>query len=195
MRRSLRTLLDGERDLEVVAEAGDLASVAHQLRRHRPSVVVLGLGMGEGSAGETIGRLRTCAPGTQVVVLTMEESAVLVQRALAAGALGFALKHLADTELAHAIRLAAHGRQCVSPKIAARLGALDQALVEGKLSAREVEVLRLIALGQTSVEIARQLHLSPRTVETHRARIHRKLKLNTRAELVRYALGHDLLKI
>jgi two-component system response regulator NreC len=92
-------------------------------------------------------------------------------------------------------RSAAQGRQSVSPKIASRLGALDRALVEDKLSAREVEVLRLIALGHTSVEIARQLHLSPRTVETHRARIHRKLELTTRAELVRYALGRSLLRI
>jgi two-component system, NarL family, response regulator NreC len=195
MRRSLRMLLDGETDLEVLAEADDLTAVVRHLQRHRPPVVVLGLGVTDGSVGEVIGQLRTRAPEAQVVVLTMDESPAQAQRALAAGALGFVVKDLADAELPQAIRHAAQGRQCVSPKIASRLGALDRALVEDKLSAREVEVLRLIALGLTSVEIARQLHLSPRTVETHRARIHRKLELSTRAELVRYALGRGLLRI
>jgi two-component system response regulator NreC len=195
MRRSLRMLLDGEKDLEVVAEVDDLTSVLRHLRKHRPPVVVLGLGMPDKSVGEAIGQLRTAAPWTQIVVLTMAEDPVLAQRALAAGALGFVVKDLADVELAGAIRDAAQGKQYVDPLVASRLGALDRALVEDQLSAREVEVLRLIALGHTSVEIARQLHLSPRTVETHRARIHRKLGLTTRAELVRYALGHGLLRI
>jgi two-component system response regulator NreC len=195
MRRSLRMLLDGENDLEVIAEAEDLAAVVRHLGSHRQPVVVLGLSMTGGSVGETIGQLRTHTPHAQIVVLTMDESPALAQRALAAGALGFVVKDLADRELPQAIREAAQGRQCVSPKIASRLGALDRALVEDKLSAREVEVLRLIALGHTSVEIARQLDLSPRTVETHRARIHRKLELSTRAELVRYALGRSLLRI
>jgi two-component system, NarL family, response regulator NreC len=195
MRRSLRMLLEGEKDLEVVAEADELTSVVRHLRRHRPPVVVLGLGMADGPVGEAIGQLRTCAPETQIVVLTMDENPALAQRALAAGALGFVVKDLADAELPGAIRLAAQGRQCVSPQIASRLGALDRALVGDKLSAREVEVLRLIALGHTSVEIAHQLQLSPRTVETHRARVHRKLELTTRAELVRYALGRGLLRI
>jgi two-component system response regulator NreC len=195
MRRSLRMLLDDEKDLEVIAEADDLTSVVRHLQRPRRPVVVLGLGVAGGWVGEAIGQLRVSAPEAQIVVLTMDESPALAQRALAAGALGFVVKDLADAELPQAIRLAAQGRQCVSPKIASRLGALDRALVQDKLSAREVEVLRLMALGHTSVEIARQLHLSPRTVETHRARIHRKLELTTRAELVRYALGRGLLRI
>jgi two-component system response regulator NreC len=195
MRRSLRMLLDVEEGLEVIAEVDDLASVVQHLRRQRPPVVVLGLGMPDKSVGEVIGTLRAAAPWTQIVVLTMNEDPVLAQRALAAGALGFVAKDLADVELAEAIRKAAQGKQYVSPRVASRLGALDRALVEDKLSAREVEVLRLIALGHTNVEIAHQLHLSPRTVETHRARIHRKLGLTTRAELVRYALGRGLLRI
>ena len=92
-----------------------------------------------------------------------------------------------------AVRAAAHGEEFVSPRIAARLDALHRTLTEDALSPREVEVLRLIALGHTSVEIARKLQLSPRTVETHRANIHRKLELSTRAELVRYALRRGLL--
>jgi two-component system response regulator NreC len=102
-------------------------------------------------------------------------------------------KDLADSELPRAIRAAVHGEQFVSPPVAIRLEALHRSLTENALTAREVEVLRLIALGHTSVEIARKLHLSPRTVETHRAHIHRKLGLATRAQLVGYALRRDLL--
>jgi two-component system, NarL family, response regulator NreC len=198
MRRSLRLLLDGEEDLGVVAEADDLASTVAHVQGCRPSVLVLGLGMpggSSGSGGETIRQLRARAPATHIVVVTMDESPVLAQSALAAGALGFVVKDLADEELPQAIRRAARGEQYVSPRVASRLGALDRALVDDRLSAREVEVLRLITLGHTSVEVAHRLHLSPRTVETHRARIHRKLELTTRAELVRYALGRGLLKI
>src|SRR5665213_1093892 len=126
--------------------------------------------------------------------MTMQDSPAFAQRAFAAGAIGFVVKELADEELPQAVRAAARGEEYVSPRMAARLDALHQALTEDKLTAREVEVLRLIALGYTSVEIARKLHLSPRTVETHRARIHGKLGLTTRAELVRYALGRGLLR-
>jgi two-component system, NarL family, response regulator NreC len=160
---------------------------------HEPHVLVLDLNMPGGSGIETISRLRERAPDTNIVVVTMEEDPVFAQRAFAAGALGFVAKELADDELLAAIRAAASGEEFVSPRVAARLDALHRALTEDALSAREVEVLRLIALGHTSVEIARKLHLSPRTVESHRANVHRKLELTTRAELVRYALRRGLL--
>ena len=104
------------------------------------------------------------------------------------------LKDRADEELPQAIRLAARGEQYVSPRLALPLDDIHQIVAEDRLTVREIEVLRLIALGHTSVEIAEQLHLSPRTVETHRARIHRKLGLATRAELVAYALRSGLLR-
>jgi two-component system, NarL family, response regulator NreC len=194
VRRTLRLLLDGEDDVEVIAEASDLSSVARHVDGHRPHVLVLDLGIADGSSSEAIRRLRERAPETQIVIVTMEESPVFAQRALAAGAIGFVLKDLADEELPQAIRLAARGEQYVSPRLALPLDEMHRAVAEDKLSVREVEVLRLIALGHTSVEIARQLHLSPRTVETHRARIHRKLALATRAELVAYALRRGLLR-
>jgi two-component system, NarL family, response regulator NreC len=194
MRRSLRLLLDGEEDVEVVAEADDLAAVARHVQGHRPHVLVLDLGMPNGSSIEAIGRLRERAPDTQIVVMTMEENPVFAQRAFAAGALGFIAKDLADAELPQAVRAAARGEEFVSPRLAARLDALQRSLTDDALTPREVEVLRLIALGHTSVEIARKLHLSPRTVETHRANVHRKLELSTRAELVRYALRRGLLR-
>ena len=194
MRRTLRLLLDGEDGVEVIAEADDLASVMRNVHAHQPHVLVLDLNMPDGSGIEALSQLRERVPDTQIVVLTMDDSPVFAQRAFAAGAVGFVLKDLADDELTQAIRAAARGEEYVSPRMAARLDALHQALTEDKLTAREVEVLRLIALGHTSVEIARKLHLSPRTVETHRARIHGKLGFTTRAELVRYALGRGLLR-
>jgi two-component system response regulator NreC len=193
MRRSLRLLLDGEEGVEVVAEANDVPAIARHVQRYQPRVLVLDLNMPGGSSIEAIGQLRERVPETQIVVMTMEQSPAFAQRAFAAGALGFVAKDLADAELAQAIRAAVRGEEFVSPRIAARLEALHRSLTDDALSAREVEVLRLIALGHTSVEVARRLHLSPRTVETHRANIHRKLGVDTRAELVRYALGRGLL--
>jgi len=193
MRRSLRMLLDGEEGMEVVAEANDLAGVTRHVLGHEPHVLILDLKMPGGSSIEAISRLRERAPETNIVVMTMEESPGFAQRAFAAGALGFVAKDLADRELPQAVRAAARGEEFVSPRIAARLDALHSSLTDDALSPREVEVLRLIAFGHTSVEIARKLHLSPRTVETHRANIHRKLGLTTRAELTRYALRRGLL--
>lgn len=187
-------LMDGEEDVEVVAEADDLAAVTRHVQGHEPHVLVLDLSMPGGSTIDAIGRLRERSPDTQIVVMTMEENPVFAQRAFAAGALGFVAKDRADSELAEAVRAAARGEEFVSPRVAARLDALQRSLTDDALTPREVEVLRLIALGHTSVEIARKLHLSPRTVETHRANIHRKLELGTRAELVRYALRRGLVR-
>jgi two-component system, NarL family, response regulator NreC len=193
MRRTLRLLLDGEKDVEVIAEASDLASVERHVEDDPPDVLVLDLGMPDGSSVEAISQLRERATDTQIVALTMEDNPVFAQRALAAGALGFVVKELADGELPEAVRAAARGEEYVSPRMAPRLDAIGRSLTEEKLTSREVKVLRLIAHGHTSVEIARRLCISPRTVETHRAHIFTKLKLGTRAELVHYALGRGLL--
>jgi DNA-binding NarL/FixJ family response regulator len=195
MRRSLRLLLDGTENLEVIAEAEDLSSVLREVHARRPRVLVLDLGMPNGSSVQTIRNLRERVPGTQIVVLTMEDSPVFARQALDAGATAFVLKELADRELPSAVEAAAHEREWVSPRVAARLQAMRSALTDDELTPREVEVLRLISLGHTSVEIARKLHLSPRTIETHRARVHAKLGLRTRAELVRYALRRGLLRV
>jgi len=193
MRRTLRLLLAGEEGLEVVAEADDNASAARHVHLHRPEVLVLDLGMREGSSIEAIRTLSDRAPQTRIVVLSMEDNPIFAQRALTAGAVAFVAKDLADAELPQAVRAAALGEEYVSPRVAARLDALHRALTDNKLTPREVEVLRLIASGHTSVEIARLLHLSPRTIETHRAHVHKKLGLATRAELVRYALRRGLI--
>lgn len=195
MRESLRLLLDGEADINVVAETDSLQSVIGHLRARRPDVLVLDLGMSRTGAGiETLSKLSNEARDTPIVVLTMNDDPAYARRVLDAGALGLVLKEMADSDLPSAVRSASHAKRYVSPLLAARLGDGQAPTEPSKLTPREREVLRLIALGHTSVEIAHKLGLSPRTIETHRARIHRKLGLGTRAELVRYALQQDLLR-
>jgi two-component system, NarL family, response regulator NreC len=195
VRRSLRLLLDGEEDVEVIAEAADLSTAISHVHGHLPHVLVLDLELPNGSSIETIRRLREQVPDTEIVVMTMEISPVFAQQAIDAGAVGFVLKDMADSELPTAVRTAARGEEYISPQVAAGLDALRRSVHGDGLSPRETEVLRLIALGHTSREIASKLHLSRRTVETHRARIHRKLGFRTRAELVSYALGRHLIGV
>jgi len=192
-RRTLRRLLDVTDSVSVVDEASDLSSAIERVSRLRPRVLVLDLNMPNGSTVEAIRRIRSEIPWTEIVVLTTEESALVAQQLLAAGAVAFVFKDRAETELGEAVHRAAHGEEFVSPSVAPGLEVLRRTVDGGVLSPREVEILRLIALGYTSAEIAAQLHLSRRTVETHRARIFEKLGLRTRAELVRYALDRHLI--
>lgn len=193
MRFALRALLSTEQQIDVIAEAEQLSLAMRNVRELKPDVLVLDLRMRDGSSIDAIGELREQAPETSVVVMTAEDNPLYAEHALAAGAFGFVLKDQADVELAPAVRAAAEGRRYVSPEIDAKLADLRHALTSDKLTGREVEVLRLIALGHTSVEVARILQISSRTVESHRARVHAKLGLSTRAELVRYALRRGLL--
>jgi two-component system response regulator NreC len=197
VRQGLRLLLDNEDGLQVVAEAGTVPDAERLARAHRPSVLVLDLNMPGGSSLEAIPRLRESAPGTAIVVLTMQDDPAFARKALQAGALGFVLKEAADEELLQAIRLAAAGDTYLNPRLGARMAAAPDEPTgpPDDLSARELEVLRLIALGNTNSEIAEQLFLSTRTVETHRAHIQQKLRRTSRAELVRYALEHGLLDV
>jgi two-component system response regulator NreC len=196
MRQSLRLLLDGEADIDVIAETDSLQSVIGHVRARRPDVLVLDLGMPDhGSGIEVLNRLNREARDTSIVVLTMNDDPAFAKRALDNGAVGLVLKEMADSDLPAAVRDASRGRRYVSPLLAAKLSGGKPEEDGNKLTPREREVLRLIALGHTSVEIAQKLGLSPRTIETHRARIHRKLGLDTRAELVHYALRHDLLRL
>jgi two-component system response regulator NreC len=191
MRHTLRQLLDAEPGLEVIAEADDVASALRAAGTHRPNVLVVGLNL---SDPRTRRELRGASPATRIVVLASDDSPVRVQQTLAGGAVGYVLKQLADSELPEAVRAAAAGEEFLSPRLRERLDEFYVSLTDERLTLREVQVLRLIALGHTSVEIAHSLGLSPRTIETHRANIHRKLELTTRAELVRYALSRGLLR-
>jgi two-component system response regulator NreC len=197
VRQGLRMLIDNEDDLQAVAEAGTVPDAERLARAHRPSVLVLDLNMPGGSSLEAIPRLRESAPDTAIVVLTMQDDPAFARRALQDGALGFVLKEAADEELLEAIRLAANGDTYLNPRLGARMAAApaEPAGPPDDLSDREVEVLRLIALGHTNSEVAEMLFLSTRTVETHRAHIQQKVRRTSRAELVRYALEHGLVEV
>jgi two-component system, NarL family, response regulator NreC len=193
VRSGLRLLLNGESDLEVVAEASDVESARRYVRGHHPAVLVLDLNMPGASSLEAIPVLREESPETQIVVLTMQHEPAFARQALGAGALGYVLKEAADDELVEAIRRAAAGESYLNPRLGARLASEPLPGPPDDLSEREVDVLRLIALGHTNAEIADRLYLSVRTVETHRAHIQQKLRLSTRAELVGYALDRGLI--
>jgi two-component system response regulator NreC len=193
VRSGLRMVLDREADFEVVSEAGDADGALRTVLGHKPTVLVLDLNMpGELSSLDAIPRVQEVSPATHVVVLTMQEDPEFARRALRAGAAGYVLKEAADDELVDAVRQVAQGGTYLNPRLGAILAAAppEPSGRPDDLTEREVEVLRLIALGHTNTEIAHQLYLSVRTVESHRAHIQQKLGRSTRAELVRYALDH-----
>jgi two-component system response regulator NreC len=196
VRAGLRMLLDAEPDLQVVAEAGDVPSALRYVRAHRPRVLILDLNMPGEPSLPAIGSFLEASPGTQIVVLTMQDDPAFAREALRAGALGYVLKEAADAELVEAVRLAAQDRTYLHPELGAKLAAAPpepQGPPDG-LTEREAEVLRMIALGHTNSEIGKHLYLSVRTIESHRAHIQQKVRLSTRAELVRYALDKGLIK-
>jgi two-component system, NarL family, response regulator NreC len=195
VRRGLRQLLEAEGDFEVVAEAADVQGARRYVRGHRPDVLVLDLNMPEGSSLEAVPEIRAEAPDTQIVILTMQNEPAYARQALSSGVLGFVLKDAADAELVEAVRSAAAGESYLNPRLGARVAAEPPPGPPDGLSEREVEVLRMIALGHTNADIAEQLYVSIRTVETHRAHIQQKLRLGSRPELVHYALTHKLIEI
>jgi two-component system response regulator NreC len=194
VRSGLRLVLEGEPDFEIVAEASDVDGAARIALGYKPDVLVLDLNMPGGSSLGAIPRIRESSPQTAVVILTMQEDPAFARAALRAGALGYVLKEAANTELVQAIRLATTGRTYLHPSLGAAIAAApEEAGPPDDLSARELEVLRLIALGHTNTEIGAQLFLSVRTVESHRSHIQQKLRRSSRAELVAYALEHGLI--
>jgi two-component system, NarL family, response regulator NreC len=197
VRKGLRLLLDAEPGLRVVAEAGTVPDALRMARAHRPAVIVLDLNMPGGSSLEAIPTILEQAPTTAIVVLTMQNEPSFARKALQAGALGFVLKEAADDELLGAIQLAAEGETYLNPRLGARLAAqpAEPTGPPDDLSDREVEVLKLIALGHTNAEIAGQLYLSVRTVESHRSHIQQKTRQSSRAELVRYALQNGFIEL
>jgi two-component system response regulator NreC len=197
VRQGLRLLIDAEPDMQVVAEAGDVRDAERMARAHRPAVLVLDLNMPGTPSLEVIARVREVSEPTHVVVLTMQDDPAFAREAMQSGASAYVLKEAADEELVSAVRAAAEGRTYLNPELGARLAAAPAEAPgpPGDLTEREAEILRLIALGHTNVEIGERLYLSTRTVETHRAHIQRKLRRTSRAELVRYALEHHLVDV
>jgi two-component system, NarL family, response regulator NreC len=196
-RRGLELLLDAEDGFEVVASVGDVESAVRTTRGHKPDVLVLDLNMPGGSSLDAIPQILAVSPHTRITVLTMQDEPAFARQALGAGALAYVLKEAADDELVEAVRRAAAGETYLNPQLGARMAAEPPgpAGPPDDLSEREVEVLRLIALGHTNAEIAERLYLSIRTVESHRAHIQQKLRRSSRADLVRYALEHGLVEI
>jgi two-component system, NarL family, response regulator NreC len=193
VRRGLRHVLESEAGFEVVAEAIDVDSARRYVRGHRPDVLVMDLNMPGGPSIGSIPAIRAESPETKIVVLTMQNEAAYARQALSSGALGYVLKEAADTELVEAVRAVAAGNRYLNPRLGAQLAAEPPSGRPGGLSEREAEVLRMITLGRTNAQIAEEMFLSVRTVETHRAHIQRKLGLADRSELVGYALDHELL--
>jgi two-component system, NarL family, response regulator NreC len=195
VRSGLRMLLDAEPDFHVVADAASADEAWRCLQERRPAVLVLDLHMPGGNSIAWFPALRRASPATRIVVLTMQDDPGFAREAMGAGATGFVLKESADTELVRAVRSVAEGGSYLDPAVGGRL-LTEPPHADGSVAAlteREVDVLRLLALGHTNGEIAGRLYLSVRTVETHRASIQRKLELPARADLVRYALERRLI--
>ena len=195
VRSALTMLLETEPDITVVADAPDAASAIRYVTGHRPDVLILDNNMPRRSGLAAVPEILAGSPETKIVMLTMQEETRLAREALRAGVTGYILKQAASDELVKAVRLAAAGETYVQPELGARLDAEDEMPLPEDLSGRELEVLKLIALGHTNNEIASSLFLSVRTVESHRAHIQQKLGMSGRSELVRYALDRGLVAV
>ena len=198
VRSGLRRVLDAESDIETVGEAANADRAVFEAMEHKPDVVLMDVTMPGGPSGvEVLPALVQSVPDTRVLMLSMHDDPAYVRAAFQAGASGYVLKEAADAEVVAAVRAVAAGERYVHPALGARL--IEAEAEERKradadpLSDREREVLRLLALGYTNQEIASALYISVRTAETHRAHIMQKLRLASRAELVRYALDSGLI--
>lgn len=198
VRTGLRRVLDAEPDLETVGEAPTAERAVFEAIESRPDVVLMDVMMPGKTGIEGMPALLQALPEVKVLVLSMQDDPHYVREAFDAGASGYVLKEAVDTEVVGAIRAVAAGESYVHPSLGAKLFAADaeerRRAEQDPLSDREREVLRLLALGHTNQEIAALLFISVRTAETHRAHIMRKLKLASRAELVRHALAEGLLE-
>jgi two-component system response regulator NreC len=194
VRGGLRRVLEAQPGWSVEAEAGDIDRALRAVLGHKPDVLILDLNLGGVSSLEHIPELLERSPGMRIVVLTMQTEPGYARDALRAGASAYVLKEAAEDELVTAVKAAAEGQTYLNPRVGAMIAAEpEESETDGGLTRREQEILRLLALGHTNGEIADQLFLSQRTIETHRASIQRKLDLSTRAELTRYAMDHMLL--
>ncbi len=184
--------------MEVIGEAGTVAEAIALAEVCVPDVFVMDLGLPDGSGIDATAAVVLVSPATRVLILTVHDDVAYLRRAFDAGASGYLVKEAADVELVQAVRLLARGKKYVHPVLGASLLAPDAPLTRvggpgGELSDRELDVLRMIALGLTNAEIGQRLFVSVRTVETHRSHIHQKLDVRNRAELVRRAKQAGLL--
>ena len=197
LRSGLRMLLEAQPDVEIAGEAGDGTQVVQQARELQPDVVLMDLTMPGPHSGEVIQQVVRAAPKTRVLILTMHDDPAYLASALAAGAAGYVVKKVADSELLTAIRAVHAGRtfvdltQTLTPPPGPRMSRRGKQPKE--LSRREREVLRLLAQGHSNKQVADQIRVSVKTVETYRTRLREKLGLKERAELYRFAVESGLL--
>jgi len=192
LRAGLRSRMDGEGDICPIWEATDAESAVVQARARRPDVVLLDLLLPRMSGYEAIPRIHSASPESRVIVCSAMTGASAVRQALRSGAAGYVAKHACDGDLLDAIRRVAQGTTYVDPAVGSSLAVGTESALD-EVSPRERDVLHLLALGYTNLEIAAKLFISVRTVDSHRAHILRKLDMSTRAELVLYALSSGLI--
>ncbi len=202
IREGLRAVLESSREMKVVGEAANGLEAIERFRELRPDVTLLDIGMPGVDGLAACRRIRAEHPNARILILTVHAEEQFFFEALRAGAHGYVLKRSTGDDLRQAIRTVAQGRTWLSPELAgslvedfvnrARAGEGDQAL--GALSAREREVLKLVAEGHTNAEVAKLLSISPKTVQTHRAHAMEKLGLHERTGLVRYAIRTGLVE-
>ncbi|MEY9487696.1 DNA-binding NarL/FixJ family response regulator [Streptomyces calvus] len=201
VRRGVRLILDGEPDLTVVAEAADGAEALEQARAHRPDLAVLDIAMPRLTGLQAARELARTLPETRILVLTMYDNEQFFFEALAAGASGYVLKSVADRDLVEACRATMRGEPFLYPgAVNALIHHYLDLVREGRtlpakaITDREEEILKLVAEGHTSQQIAGMLVISPKTVERHRANLLAKLGLRDRLELTRYAIRTGLIE-
>lgn len=194
VRQGLRTLLDAQPDLRVVGEAADGGEATRLVERLKPEVLVLDISMPDVTGLDVLRQVKRLSPGTRVVILSMHRNEAYLSEALKAGALAYVLKGSTAEALVQAIHEAAAGRRYLSPPLSDEAVGTYLQRADAQpfdpyqtLTNREREVLRLVAEGNSSPAIAARLFISPRTVETHRANLMRKLELRTQADVIRYA--------
>jgi two-component system response regulator NreC len=193
IRTGLRAMLEGEEDLRVIGEAADAPAARKLVRDRRPDVLVLDLQMPGAEPARDVPALREEAPSTAIVVLTMQSDPRRARDLLQAGASGYVLKQAAERQLTEAIRAAAAGGSYIDPELGGQVAQLGADPLEA-LGERDRELLRLLALGHTNREIGEQLYLSVRAVEVNRAKLLEKLGLESRPELVRFAIANGIIE-
>jgi two-component system response regulator NreC len=193
IRSGLRSMLEAEEGLRVIGEADDSASTAKLTRDRLPDVLVLDLQMPGAQPADDIRNLRKRVPGTAIVVLTMQSDPRKARDLLRAGAAGYVLKQAAERNLTEAIKVAAGGGSYIDPELGGSLATLESDPLEA-LSERELELLRLLALGHTNREIGERLFLSVRAIEVNRAKLLERLGIESRPELVRFAIANGVIE-
>ena len=197
MREGLKRIFDGTNDISVAGEAIDSSSTLKKVKEGGFEVLLLDLSMPGRNGIELIRQIKQESPKLSILILTMYEEEQYAVRAIRAGALGYLTKESAENQLVNAIRRVASGRYYISAEVAEQLAlninAPEKELSHTLLSNREFEVFIMLASGKTITEIASKLHLSVKTISTHKVRILNKMQMGTLSEIVQYAIKHNLL--